>query len=166
MDQPEYDYTEIPTAVSLAAPAVRMVVVHATYDYWAEPPVTFHKIEPVIALQSKLVTHLCRKHQTQHSALPYTLAEADQEGWWTEGVDAVISAIVFTTHAYEEPELIDVNLAYTASNVAWQMEVCPWDPSEDEARLAELIAKLRSDAIAKVESRDARESRPAPLTSP
>jgi hypothetical protein len=157
---PKYDNAEIPTAVALAAPAVRMVVVVAWHNDEDGESTTTVEINPVLAIQSKIVTSVARAHRPGDYHTPSTLEEADRNGYHLMSTDLITGVIVHS----DDHDLCEADDAYNCMNMAWQTAVCPWDPSEDDARLSELIEYVKGEAVAKV--REHKEKESAPVTSP
>jgi hypothetical protein len=142
-----------------------MVVVAAWHDDEADPPVTYHEIRPILALQSTIVTRAFRPYRPNDYDYPEILEQADKNGWQISATSIDMSVIVHN----DDSELMEADDAYDYSNTAWLTEVCPWEQSEDEARLADLIELVKALAVRKLLTHKAekeKESTPEPIKSP
>jgi hypothetical protein len=152
-------------AVSLCAPAVRLVVVGA-WAYrerqggWAAASA----VRPVVALQAAL---------TRAFAKPYagpdppsgagTENDLLKAGWRLAGEESNTTALVVDPEygliGYDDPLVGDYE------NGERQLVPAPWPPAEDEERLAPVVAEMKQRALARAKGQEARravEAAPGP----
>jgi hypothetical protein len=144
-------------SIALAPPAVRMVVVSVSVtravipgnpeDFFPLPDIDgFYVctvIYPVLALVASAERHYATSRRAAlDPGLPPTHEAAESEGWvFAEHITAY-DVLVHT----EEYGIIPAAEMFVASNEAYRVVLCLWPESEDQARLAPVIAELTDAA--------------------
>jgi hypothetical protein len=136
-------------AVSLAAPAVRMVVVETWAKLSEGHPETDHMMIPVVAVRC-VVAHEYSKSHTFPEGPSHQSAshrELVKLGWVYGGCSVENEVLVVDGGAVVP--LSDVSRGST--HLVHQVAACPWLAAEDGVRLEDVIASGKLRAVAKAE---------------
>lgn len=151
---------KIVDSIALAAPAVRMVVVSVSVtrnpspynggDFLPPPDVdgyyVWSVVYPVLALVASAERHYATSRRAAlDPGLPPTHDAAESEGWvFAEHITAY-DVLVYA----EEYGIIPAAEAFDSSNEEYRVVLCLWPESEDERRLAGVMAELTDAAKVK-----------------
>lgn len=132
--------------VSSTVPAVRMIVVHVSH--WEGE--SYHSFNPVVCLQTRIEDQYTRSIRCTYrdGNVPPSDRERREEGWtfaWSTETHHVILLDV------GENLLTELDDIFICDNGCAETVYCPWDASEDEVRLADVVARLSRDAKTKAE---------------
>lgn len=151
---------KIVDSVALADPAVRMVVVSVSvvrgddpgdFGVYPDPPDTdgYHSyivIYPVLAIVASSERHYATSRRAAiDPGLPPTHDAAEGEGWVFAQHITAYDVLVHT----EEYGIIPAAEAFDSDNEAYRVVPCLWPESEDNRRLAPVIAELTDEAKVK-----------------
>jgi hypothetical protein len=147
----QHAYHTLVTAVAMAAPSVRLVVVHVWVNDPADSeagPADDHDFHQVVAVIAKLGQTYYKHGDPRglHQAAP-THEAMESLGWRIGrlGSGVEYDALVF------HPELgLCESAMVECSNGVVEIAEADWDPSEDESRLRHLLDELRDQAREKV----------------
>jgi hypothetical protein len=138
-------------SVALATPAVRMVCIAAYHTPSAEtgePEGVFHEVAPVLALRSTAQVEYRRAMARGGVGLDVTHEELVAAGWRPSLQWVRHDALVLDT---DSGEVVDtVEHFGGCDHCEWVLELAPWPPEEDEARLAAAIRELEAAAESRV----------------
>lgn len=135
--------------MSVTAPAVRMVVIHAFA--WEDEPGALtvdHVVYPVIGIRSTVAARYVKRVPLDS----YPEGGPDHAAMIREGWQFAKNEVSHETLIYTDDFGITDSDFAVANNAAEKVVVCPWPFAEDEGRLRPIIEALRSEAIEKAES--------------
>jgi hypothetical protein len=151
---------KITDSIALAAPAVRMVVVSVSVtrdpapysggDFLPLPDAdgyyVWSVVYPVLALVATAERHYATSSRAAlDPGLPPTHDAAESEGWvFAEHITA-FDVLIHT----EEYGIIPAAELFVASNEEYRVVLCLWPESEDDRRLAGVMAELADAAKVK-----------------
>lgn len=148
---------KIVDSIALTAPMVRMVVVSVSVtqdpapysggDFLPLPDAdgyyVWSVVYPVLALVATAERHYATSRRAAlEPGLPPTHDAAESEGWVFAQHMTAYDVLVYT----DEYGIIPAAEAFDAANEAYRVVLCLWPESEDEARLAPVIAELTDAA--------------------
>jgi hypothetical protein len=151
---------KIADSIALTAPAVRMVVVSVSVtrdpapydggDFLPPPDVdgyyVWSVVYPVLALVASAERHYTTgRRAALDPGLPPTHDAAEGEGWVFAQHITLYDVLVHT----EEYGIIPAAEAFDAPNEEYRVVLCHWPESEDERRLAGIVAELADAAKVK-----------------
>lgn len=139
---------EIPVQVSMTTPAVRMTAVNVWRDDVGE---FFDDYTPVVALQATTVRRFSKVWVGQEPIEFFNAKELLDQGFDEEKPEIQHTALIidFSTGVlipYDDPSI-------QCKNNAWRLVACPWDPSEDEKRLAPVVEQMKTDICKRCKTR-------------
>jgi hypothetical protein len=144
--EPKQHAHEHVRSITLTAPAVRMVVVHA----YSNNGVPRTRIAPVVAIETTITDHYARLVDRPGEACPYapgTPELLEKDGWWFDHTEANHDPITMTEGYDPYDELAGMDHAFRCGNAASKVVVCPWSFEEDEVRLAKVIDDVENQSV-------------------
>jgi hypothetical protein len=125
--------------VALCPPAVRMVFVSA----WSDGAESGHQLDQVVALQSVIRRCYARRYTGHRPSSDGTERDLVRQGWQLCSQVAMDHALILDNGgALSTCEDSLVGFINTVGELA----CCPWPPEEDEDRLKDVIAGLKTKA--------------------
>lgn len=159
MNLSDMHHERIVDALSVACPAVRMVVVTVSVsdspipgDDFLPPPdddgfYVWVNTYPALALVATAERHYSRPRRGPvPPALPPTHRQAEEAGW-IFGQHLTYYDVLVQTEEYGICPALE---AFDAANEVHRVVLCLWPESEDEIRLASTIAELTDEAKVQV----------------
>jgi hypothetical protein len=150
MTAPKRVHRDLTAHLAMCTPGVRMTVIEA----WAirdeegqGPHIAEHQLLPVLAVIAR-ETHRLSFEVGNHSHPPREFPSPEMmvaDGWTYEDRDLSYDVLIHDN----EFGLANLSLLGDGVNVAHTIAVCPWDSTEDEVRLADLIRETEQEAIEK-----------------
>jgi hypothetical protein len=152
--------SKIVDSIAVAAPAVRMVVVSvsvsrdpapgAAGDFLSPPDAdgyySWVEVYPVLALVAAAERHYATSRASAlDPGLPPTHDAAEGEGWVFAQHITAYDVLVYT----DDYGICPAAEAFDSANEAYRVLLCLWPESEDEARLAAIVAELTDEAKVK-----------------
>jgi hypothetical protein len=152
--------SKIVDSIAVAAPAVRMVVVSvsvsrdpapgAAGDFLSPPDAdgyySWVEVYPVLALVAAAERHYATSRASAlDPGLPPTHDAAEGEGWVFAQHITAYDVLVHT----DDYGICPAAEAFAADNEEYRVVLCLWPESEDDARLAAIVAELTDAAKVK-----------------
>jgi hypothetical protein len=140
---------------TLAAPAVRMVVLMA----WAveEEGITHtgEECAPVVALETRSHDVYTKKAVDLMPPTAPTHETLEAMGWRFDEHELVYGALFLYYGDSEEGVLVSTleHEYWGASNLVYRLLACPWPPEADEQRLQAARDELKASALARLKTR-------------
>ena len=140
-----YQSYELIESIDLSVPAIRMVVVEGFYDAYAKGEdegrggVTVY---PVLNVQARVVRRFVRRKIEGQPIRAYVSSQELQgDGWKDEGQDVAYDFMVIdSSYGFCSSEM------FNAVNAHCEPLACPWPPEEDDAKLADVKARVLAKA--------------------
>jgi hypothetical protein len=131
-------------SVSLVTPAVRTILIQAVSNRGDSGELeTFHETWPIVAIRAAAVAIYEKTVPKDKNPVgPWTHKELVKDGWAMTHRDIEMRSLLYHPEYGTLCEVEDV----ACDNGVEHVIACPWAPEEDEARLSDLMARLRSKA--------------------
>ena len=156
----------LPMAVALCAPAVRTVVISACANRGPSGEWETHiETAPVLAIRADVgLTFEAMTNADGIGPRPGATAQAMERAGWSLTDSHASTELLIWDESFQA--LGDVAQVHGSSNVAYEVVPCPWPPSQDEKRLAQVRQRVAASAIRAAERYQARPVQAKPPERP